>query len=272
MRKILGNIRARLKTAWTLHPYCNNPISAFHFAWHLHTNPTNLELLGKFHLGEMLFVARPNDWVALEEVVLEGEYSLLELIFNGASPKLVVDIGANIGMFSMYVLSRWPSVKVFSVEASQQTYEVLERNRLLNPRHRWETIRYALWKENGKISFENRTYSTSSRIDSDVTNGKLVPSIDLPSLLLTHVGAYVDVMKIDIEGAEEAVLCGNEDLLRTHVENLIVEVHPTLCNHDRVVETLREAYDFLSYVPGRRSSKPLLVASRRSYGLPEYCA
>jgi len=91
----------------------------------------------------------------------------------------------------------------------------------------------------------------------------------LETLCQRHVGADVDLMKVDIEGAEEAAICGHERAL-ARVANLVVELHPDLCRHDRVVASLRGSYEFLYRVPGRRSSKPLLLASRSRRPFPEY--
>jgi hypothetical protein len=76
-------------------------------------------------------------------------------------------------------------------------------------------------------------------------------------------------MKMDIEGAEEAVLCGSETALRS-VDRLVVEVHPQLCDQDWVIAVLRSTYDFLYRIPGRRSAKPLLLASHQPYPFPDY--
>ena len=80
------------------------------------------------------------------------------------------------------------------------------------------------------------------------------------SLLDGLVGASgaVDLMKVDIEGSEEAFLCANPDLLR-RVHHLVVELHPYLCDTGRVEEVLRDIYGTVEKMQGRSSSKPLLM-------------
>lgn len=225
--------------------------------------------IGRFCLGRMQFFARRVDWCAVEEVALEREYSFVRQMFRPEASLTVVDLGANIGMFSMYALSVWPSATVYSVEPSPRTYRLLERNRLANPGLHWHVYRYAVWKDDGETQFEEREYSTSSRIASAGVESTVVPTISLPTLMARHVRAPVDLMKMDIEGAEEVVLRESGTVLQ-EVANLVVEVHPQVCDSDRVIGMLRKNYRFLYRIPGRRSSKPLLVASQCRYAFPEY--
>ena len=245
-----------------------NPVSAFMFFLKGQHGSTGSDL-GKFHLANMQFYARFKDWCAVQEVALEQEYSFVESVLGNESSLTIVDLGANIGMFSMYVLSLWPSAIVHSLEPSQHTYQVLERNRLANPGLNWHNYHYAAWKTDGQMRFENREYSTSSRIGAEGAGDEVVPAISLTTLLSQHVCVPVDLMKMDIEGAEEAVLCGSETALRS-VDRLVVEVHPQLCDQDRVIAVLRSTYDFLYRIPGRRSAKPLLLASHQPYPFPDY--
>ena len=71
----------------------------------------------------------------------------------------------------------------------------------------------------------------------------------------------VDLMKIDIEGAEEAFICTEPDLLRT-VNALVIELHPNLCNASRVEQELRKIFPTIETISGRTSSKPLLYCRK----------
>ena len=266
MLQFLRHLLVSLKMTILLRNHWVNPISAFRFMLCVHCQSIQAEMLTKFKVGDVPFLARPQDWFTLEEILLEAEYDFIEHIVDKPSLNSVVDVGANIGLFSIYILSKWPSVKMYSIEPSQSTYQILEQNRKLNPNLNWQTFRYALWKHNGHVNFENKEYSTGSRINLDLKTTEIVPAINLPTLL-SKCGVPVDVMKLDIEGAEEAVLTDNQDTLQS-INTLIIEIHPHLCNQERIVTILREIYNFLYYIPNRRSSKPLLVASHKAFSLP----
>jgi FkbM family methyltransferase len=264
----LIRVKAALAHTYAARRILVNPVSAFVFFLKGQGGSTEADP-GRFHLGRMQFYARFKDWNAVQEVALEREYAFVEAVLKNRPSSTVVDLGANIGLFSMYVLLMDPSTIVHSLEPSQSTYQVLEHNRSANLGLNWHTYRYAVWKADGEVPFENRDYSTSSRIGLNGIGDEVVPAISLATLLARHVRTPVDLMKVDIEGAEEAVLCGSEPALQ-NVDHLVVEVHPQLCNQDRVVATLRSVYDFLYQIPGRRSSKPLLLASHQPYLFPDY--
>ena len=72
----------------------------------------------------------------------------------------------------------------------------------------------------GTVSFDEREFSTSSRVDGRAPAAFTVPAISLATLLNRHAGGSVDLMKVDVEGAEEALLCGHEALMMACQEDL----------------------------------------------------
>jgi FkbM family methyltransferase len=218
----------------------------------------------RFHMGPLSFYARYRDWVALEEIALQQEYSFVASLLHGKERPRVVDLGAHIGLFSLFVLDHFPSAVIHSVEASRETYDILRRNRKLNGRLAWEVHWGAMWNQDGEISFDDEEKaSTGHHIDFSGTTGRRsnVPAISLSTLLRERVKSDVDILKVDIEGAEEAVLCEDPALLGS-VGAVTAEIHPDRCNQRRVLDVLQDAYEYVYAVQGRRSSKPLVLAAR----------
>ena len=225
--------------------------------------------VARFHLkNKLAFFARPADWVGVEEIALEGEYNFIAPFLAHNSMPVVLDLGANIGMFSMLVFSLCPTAIIHAVEPGDKTYEVLEYNRQANPGLSWHTYRAAIWDEAGKINFaDNATASTASYVSPDGGN-KQIPTGRL-SDLINKIGSNIDLLKMDIEGAEERVLYQSQHLLNK-IDTLIVEIHPYRCNQARVVHLLKESFDYLYQVGRQSSAKPLLIASRTRWNLPDY--
>ena len=208
--------------------------------------------------------------MAVDEIALRGEYDIVAEILAGKHSPIVIDLGANIGLFSMLVFNLASSATVYSVEPSRVTYQVLEKNRKANPKLNWQTYWSAIWVDDGEIGFiEDTKASTASYVNATGGN-TVVPSMSLATLFSKCTKSSIDLLKVDIEGSEEEVLCQNSDLL-SRVETIIVEIHPYRCNETRVVRTLQGAFDYLYDLGGSRGSKkPLLLASRTPYDLPEY--
>ena len=121
-----------------------------------------------------------------------------------------------------------------------------------------------MWSRDGEVSFnEDEKASTGHHIDLSGTARPRsnVPALSLSTLLREHVKSDVDLLKVDIEGAEEAVLCEDPALLRS-VGAVTAEIHPDRCNQRRVLDVLQDAYEYVYAVQGRRSSKPLVLAAR----------
>jgi FkbM family methyltransferase len=257
----------RIRAALGIVDLSANPVEGLAFLLSCKIPALRQRFVGDFRLSGLRFSARPADANALTEVLVAREYACVDQVLGQLEAPTIVDIGANIGMFSLFCLSRRRQADVLAVEPAPATFRLLRRNAGRNPSLKWRTLRYALWSRDGEVGFEGREHSTSSRVSP--SGGEVTAAITLETLCSRHVGSDVDLMKVDIEGAEEAVICGHERVLQ-RVANLVVELHPSLCRHDRVVASLRGAYQFLYRIPGRRSSKPLLLASRSRRPLPEY--
>ena len=137
-----------------------------------------------------------------------------------------------------------------------------------NPRCRWSVHHAAAWRENGAVTFATGATSTGGRITTD--GKETVPAVSLPTIL-EQCGGVIDVAKIDIEGAEEALLADRPAQLQ-RIATLVVELHPDRCDTGRVVKALSDSYGALYRIPGRRSSKPLVLATRQAQppNLPRY--
>lgn len=197
--------------------------------------------------------------LALKEVLVDREYALVLPRLAGIRAPRVLDVGAHIGLFSLWLLQEYPQARVVSVEADPHTYDILVRNVAATRAAgaRWDALNAAAWDEDGReLRFSSAGPSMSHRISG---SGEIVvKGVTLPTLMHRLGTDTIDLMKIDIEGSEEAFLCAHPDVLR-RVRNVVVELHPNLCDTQRVLRVLRDAYGTVTEVPQRTSSKPLLL-------------
>src|SRR5262249_29165666 len=149
---------------------------------------------GRLQLGGHPFVTRGLDWVAVDEVALRGEYDFIRPLLAARRP-VVVDIGANIGMFSLFAFHVNRDASVHAFEPSADTFGLLERNRRANPSLAWRTHHAAVHARDGVIRFDNRPASTARRVSEDA--GDLVPCLSLRTVL-ERVATPVTLLKIDV--------------------------------------------------------------------------
>lgn len=138
----------------------------------------------------------------------------------GASP-IIIDCGANMGLSVLYFSKNYPNAKIFAFEPDATVLPFLEKNIesyglknvVLDPK--------AVWNEVTELTFYTDN-GLGGRVGLEYENQKpvLVSTIRLKDLLHQEV----DMLKIDIEGAEYKVLKDCEELL-PNVKNVFLEYH-----------------------------------------------
>lgn len=124
-------------------------------------------------------------------------------------PKVVVDAGANIGLFSVACASKYPEARIFAIEPEASNFEMLKRNAAAYPNI--TPVRAALWKENTELNLVDpgeghTTYQTRrSAAPAAASQGSVVPAITVDALMAKFNFSFIDFLKVNIEGAEKEV-------------------------------------------------------------------
>ena len=127
----------------------------------------------------------------------------------------ILDVGANIGMTSMYYARMFPNGIVHSFEPNPETW-----TRYINNINNIVPNKIALSDSVGEVFFE-KNLGTSSHVSD---SGIRVKANTLDRYVNEHCIDSIDLMKIDVEGAEEMVLKGGIESLSI-VGNIIMEIH-----------------------------------------------
>ncbi len=150
--------------------------------------------------------------------------------FDG-KPLTVMDIGANVGYFSLYVFARFPGSRVIAFEPIDNNFRLLEANRDRNPSLDWTLVQQAVYSNTGPLVLTlapedeytaDATVFDNARGDKEVT----VDAVSLADALEAHIAGAVDYLKLDIEGAEYDVLYSCPSELFERVRTLVIETHP----------------------------------------------
>lgn len=218
--------------------------------------------IGQGQFGDFKFAFRACDLSAIKEVLVDAEYAFLNPVIKELKSPIVIDAGANIGLFSFWVLTANPQARIFGIEASPATFEILKRNVEGNQSAniKWQVINRAAWENSECIQFSDTLDSMSHRVSEN--GSQQVSGITLREVIeKASSNREIDLMKVDIEGAEEAFLMAEPEILK-RVKRLVIELHPNLCDTDRVNGLLHEAFPIIEKITGRTSSKPLLYCKK----------
>lgn len=146
---------------------------------------------------------------------------------------LVVDVGANAGVFSEYMLRNGFAQNVVAVECDPIALKDLQRNFHRHPRA--VVIPNALHHTNDFIKFNqftrnplNSTVLTQEQIARHGSGLVSDKTIELQTVTLRDIiAAYgtIDLLKMDIEGGEYNIIANTDDSVFTHINNLFIECH-----------------------------------------------
>lgn len=214
--------------------------------------------IGRFNIGPIEFFGRKLDWVAIREVLVDDEYRCIDdILAESKLPPRVLDIGANIGTFAIRCFTANPQSKVLSIEAAPDTFEILKKNKDANPGLEWGVIHAGVWSENGEVSLERRHGPMGHRVRIDGGH-ETVPAQTLDRIASSQHWDYVDLVKMDIEGGEESVIPSAAEFLR-NCRILIIEVHKSRIDANKVLSVLRHVYQNHWQLNGRKSKKPVYL-------------
>ena len=134
---------------------------------------------------------------------------------------VIYDCGANIGMSVLYFKKIFPRANIKAFESDPQIFRILEMNLKKNNICDIQLFNKAVWTENGSVEFGTDGADGGS-IFLKTENKIKVQAVRLKDLIAKE--REVDMLKIDIEGAETKVIADMSEMLG-RVKNLFVEYH-----------------------------------------------
>jgi FkbM family methyltransferase len=199
------------------------------------------------------------------EIWREHCYDLLPE-FGLRSADCIVDVGANIGLFSLYQALQKKAKLIFAFEPAPSVFRRLKKNIVLNGITSVRTINAAVVGDPGKsVPFREFPMSINSRIGLSTDPGTvMIPSVTLDCALADV--SKIDILKVDAEGYESRVLMGATETLKK-TDRIVIEA-VTQADREDVASILLPSFrcvatdgDVLYYSRiFKRESSPLIAA------------
>ena len=208
------------------------PVSLAYLGIHKLHYPFRLQL----RTGEVLILHEMTDVVVFWLVFVRHHYPV------ASTDKTIVDIGANIGVFTLYAARAAPSANIVAVEPFPDTCERLrEMLRLNQLEQRVTVVNSAITGSSGVVQMDvsegvpsqyrsvlsevpqllNREHKLYSRPDGGVP----VTTITLDELLSMHRLEHVDLVKMNIHGNEYEVLLSSPASVLRRFERIALQYH-----------------------------------------------
>ena len=176
------------------------------------------------------------------------------------------DIGANIGLYSIYAAVKFKDIEIISFEPSTSNTRTLSRNISINNlENKISIFPLALSDKENIISYFNETRfsegSSISNFNSDIDyRGEIVKEnqiknkynlfgTSIDNLILNEILTVPNYIKIDVDGIEHLILKGAENLLKNkNLKELSIEMNPTYVKQYEFINNIMEENNFKKVV------------------------
>lgn len=199
----------------------------------------------------------------IEEIILKGCYSP-DANFRINPNSTVIDAGANIGVFTVTAALQAKGGRVFAIEPESENFRLLKENVEANELRNVVLVNKAISDTTGTTRVYLTNPGTNSILEPTTPDRPVevetCQSITMNELLETNKLDQVDLMKMDIEGAE--FLAFRDWTWLERVVRIVLEVHldkgdvreltRILSNAGFVTVTLPAYDEGCAYVYGRR--------------------
>lgn len=191
----------------------------------------------KLKTGEKFKITHFLDALTIKEIFLDNDYSI-----NKQNKDIIIDIGANIGTYSILQAKNNPKSTIFSFEPASSTFQLLKENISSNKASNIKPFKLGVAKSTGTRIFYSHKASGLSSLSQKrqgMTKHR-IKTTTLADIFKSNKLKRCDILKMDCEGAEYEVLFNTPTRLFKKIKSLVIEYHDSLTEY-----THKELKDFL---------------------------
>jgi len=207
---------------------------------HLAGSPDTWSIRVPSYPHPVYFRTGSSDLAVIQENLILEQYAS---VCNLPNVQYILDCGANIGTASLYLLQRYPQAKVLLVEPDPRNMAIAQRT--LQPfADRVQFYLGGVWSQSGPLKLSRDGFRDSAEWSVQVRPALPeetpdVQALSIPDLLQLAGFPRADLLKVDIEAAEQVVFQDVSAWI-DRVNHLIIEIHDGKC--DEVVQAALKGF------------------------------
>lgn len=160
----------------------------------------------------------------------------------------IVDIGANVGFFSLAMFSQYPKARIIAFEPMPFNFNQLKDYQNTFSKFNWEIENKAIAANNKGLTLFSSTIDGFSTMAGVFSSDQKAEKIEVGTLTLKEVMEgkgieTIDLLKLDCEGSEYSILYNLEAHLFDRIKLMSIETHPGEEgdeNHEGMIRFLEE--------------------------------
>lgn len=161
------------------------------------------------------------DYHTFEQVFLQQQYNIAVPF----EPAFIIDGGANIGLAAIYFAQRFPQANILSIEPSKENFEVLQTNTA--SLKQVKCIQNGIWNKDVSLVITNIEGDKNAFMVAEVADETkdAIKAISIDTIMQTAGINTIDILKLDIEGAEKELFACNYENWLPKTKMIIIELH-----------------------------------------------
>jgi FkbM family methyltransferase len=186
--------------------------------------------------------------------------------YRPAPDHVILDVGAHIGTFALLAAAKVPHGKVYAVEASRESFNLLRINASLNRAHNIDATHVALSDRRGECTLYHDTGNWGHSIVAPMTGaGEAVPTETLADFFAAKHIHHCHFLKFNCEGAEFPILLATTPEVLARCGTLLVLYHGDLYGGDEaeLMNHLRQS-GFAISVRNQTERRGWIIAQNRA--------
>lgn len=202
----------------------------------LYRKPVFLNLLNGYNIIIQDFMAI----YIYKEIFIDKCYANLSFINNHP---VVIDVGANIGLFMLWIKSTYPDSKILSIEPYKPNFDTLLETIRINKIKNVTPIQKAVLDVVDKIKlFIHPTNSGGHSLFEQISGHDFVEveTTTIESIFTEHNITICDLLKLDCEGSEYIIIKSLTKEIAAKIRNIIIEPIGSLYSIEELTLKLEE--------------------------------
>jgi FkbM family methyltransferase len=157
---------------------------------------------------------------------------------NGIEIKYILDLGANVGYTSIYFHRYFPNAKILAVEPDTDNFNQLKLH--INDFKNIIPANYAVWSYQTMLNLKNVTSdSWGKSYDENIGDNGNIEAHNILNLQNKYQFPNIDILKMDIEGAEKAIFDHGTEFLDT-TKLIAIEIHDDCADRNKINQNLKK--------------------------------